>query len=77
MKKSTKHFDSKSFINRREDFEWEEWREKIEIKMIVNADHWDNEATKIDYVCSRISEEIADYVYAQFNNFSNNLYEIW
>ena len=45
--------------------------------MIVNVDHWNNEATKIDYVCSRISEEIADHVYARFNNFSNNLYEIW
>ena len=45
--------------------------------MIVNADHWNNEATKIDYVCFRISEEIADHVYARFDNFSNDLYEIW
>ena len=45
--------------------------------MIVNADHWNNKATKIDYVCSRISEEIADHVYARSDNFSNDLYEIW
>ena len=45
--------------------------------MIVNADHWDNEATKIDYVCFRISEEVADHVYARFNNFSNNFYKTW
>ena len=43
--------------------------------MIVNADHWDNKAIKIDYVCFRISEEIADHVYARFDNFSNDLYE--
>ena len=45
--------------------------------MIVNADHWNNEAVKIDYVCSRISEEIVDHVYARSDNFSNDLYEIW
>ena len=44
--------------------------------MIVNVDHWDNEAIKIDYVCFRISEEIADHVYARFDNFSNDLYKI-
>ena len=32
---------------------------------------------KIDYIYSRINKEIVDYVYAWFNNFSNNLYEIW
>ena len=45
--------------------------------MIVNVDHWNNEAIKIDYVCFRISKEIVDYIYARFNNFSNDLYEIW
>ena len=45
--------------------------------MIVNVDHWNNKATKIDYVCSRINEEIADHMYARFDNFSNDLYEIW
>ena len=45
--------------------------------MIVNADHWDNEAIIIDYVCSRISEKITDHVYARSDNFSNDLYEIW
>ena len=45
--------------------------------MIVNADHWNNEAIKINYVCFRISEEVVDHVYARFNNFSNDLYEIW
>ena len=45
--------------------------------MIVNADHWDNETIKIDYVCFRISEEIADHVYARSDNFSNDFYEIW
>ena len=45
--------------------------------MIVNADHWNNKAIRIDYVCFRISEEIADHMYARFDNFSNNLYEIW
>ena len=76
-RKSIKHFDSESFISRREGSKWKKWRQKIEIKMIVNVDHWNNEAIKIDYVCSRINEEIADHVYARFNNFSNNLYEIW
>ena len=76
-RKSTKHFDFELFINRREDFKWKEWRQKIKIKMIVNADHWDNEAIKIDYVCSRINEKIADHVYARFDNFSNDLYETW
>ena len=45
--------------------------------MIVNVDYWDNETTKIDYVCFRISEEIADHVYVQYDKFSNDLYEIW
>ena len=45
--------------------------------MIVNADHWDNEATRIGYVCSRISKEIVDHVYARSDNFSNDLYETW
>ena len=45
--------------------------------MIVNVDHWNNKAVKIDYVCSRISEKTADHVYARFDNFSNDLYEIW
>ena len=45
--------------------------------MIVNADHWNNEAARIDYVCSRISEEVADHVYARSDNFSNDLYETW
>ena len=45
--------------------------------MIVNADHWDNEATRIDYVCFRISEKIVDHVYARSDNFSNDFYEIW
>ena len=45
--------------------------------MIVNVDHWDNEAAKIDYVCSRINEEIVDHVYARSDNFSNDFYEIW
>ena len=76
-KKLTKHFDSEPFISRREGLKWKEWRQKIEIKMIVNADHWDNEAIKIDYVCFRISEKAADHVYARFDNFSNDLYEIW
>ena len=43
--------------------------------MIVNADHWNNEAARIDYVCSRISEEAAGHVYARSDNFSNDLYE--
>ena len=76
-RKSTKHFDSESFISRREDLKWKKWRQKIEIKMIVNVDHWDNEAIKINYVCFRISEKIADHVYARFDNFLNDLYEIW
>ena len=45
--------------------------------MIVNVDHWDNEATKIDYVCFHISEKIVDYVYTRSDNFSNNFYETW
>ena len=45
--------------------------------IIVNADHWDNKTIKIDYVCSRISEEIKNHVYARFDNFSNDLYKIW
>ena len=45
--------------------------------MIVNVDHWNNKATRIDYVCFRISEETVDHVYARFDNFSNDLYEIW
>ena len=45
--------------------------------MIVNVDHWDNEAIRIDYVCSRISEEVVDHVYARSDNFSNDLYETW
>ena len=45
--------------------------------MIMNADHWNNEAIKIDYVCFRINEEIVDHVYIQFDNFSNDFYEIW
>ena len=45
--------------------------------MIVNADYWNNKATRIDYVCFRINEEIADHVYARSDNFSNDLYEIW
>ena len=76
-RKSTKHFDFESFISRREDFKWEKWCQKIEIKMIMNIDHWNNEATKIDYICFRISEKAADHVYARFDNFSNNLYKIW
>ena len=76
-KKLTKHFDFKSFINRWESFKWKEWRQKIEIKIIVNVDHWNNEEIEINYVCFRISEEIVDYVYIRFNNFSNDLYEIW
>ena len=76
-KKSTKHFDLESFISRREGFKWKKWRQKIKIKMIVNVDHWDNETTKIDYVCFRISEKTADHVYVRFDNFSNDLYEIW
>ena len=44
--------------------------------MIVNVDHWNNETTRIDYVCFRISEEIADHVYAWSDNFSNDFYEI-
>ena len=76
-RKSMKHFDSEFFISRREDFKWKKWRQKIEIKMIVNVNHWNNEAIKIDYVCFRISEKTADHVYVQFDNFSNDLYEIW
>ena len=76
-KKSTKHFDSESFINRRESLKWKKWRQKIEIKMIMNTDYWNNETIKIDYVCFRISEKIVDHMYVQFDNFSNDLYEIW
>ena len=53
------------------------WRQKIEIKMIVNVDHWNNETIKIDYVCFRINKKIVDHIYIQFDNFSNNFYEIW
>ena len=45
--------------------------------MIVNVDHWNNEAIKIDYVCSRINEKAADHVYVRFDNFSNDFYKIW
>ena len=45
--------------------------------MIVNVDHWNNKAIKINYVCSRINEETANHIYARFDNFSNDLYEIW
>ena len=76
-RKLTKHFDFESFINRREGLKWEKWRQKIEIKMIVNVDHRDNETIKIDYVCFRINEEIVNYVYTRSDNFSNNSYEIW
>ena len=77
IKKSTKHFNLEFFISRQESFKWKKWRQKIEIKMIVNADHWNNETIKIDYVCFRINEKIADHVYARFDNFSNDFYEIW
>ena len=77
IKKLTKHFNFESFISRRKDFKWEKWRQKIEIKMIVNVDHWNNETIKIDYVCSRINKKIADYIYVQSDNFLNNFYEIW
>ena len=43
----------------------------------MNADHWNNEAIRIDYVCFRINEEIVDHVYARFDNFSNDFYKIW
>ena len=43
----------------------------------MNADHWNNKTIKINYVCFRINKEIADHMYAQFNNFSNDFYEIW
>ena len=43
----------------------------------MNVDHWNNETIKINYVCFRINEEIVDHVYARFNNFSNDFYEIW
>ena len=76
-RKSTKHFDFKSFISRRKGLKWKEWRQKIEIKMIVNADHGNNKAIKIDYVCFRINKEIADRVYVRFDNFSNDFYETW
>ena len=76
-RKSTKHFDFELFISCREDFKWEKWRQKIEIKMIVNVDHWDNKVIKINYVCSRISEKIANHVYARSDNFSNDFYETW
>ena len=76
-RKSTKHFDFKSFISRRKNLKWKEWRQKIKIKMIVNADHWNNETIKIDYVCFRINKKVADHVYVRFNNFLNNFYEIW
>ena len=45
--------------------------------MIVNADHWNNKVIKINYVCFRISEKTADHMYVRFDNFSNDLYEIW
>ena len=76
-KKSTKHFDLKLFISRRKNLKWKKWRQKIEIKMIVNTDYWNNEAIKIDYVCFRINEKIADHVYVRSDNFSNDLYKIW
>ena len=76
-RKSTKHPDPEPFISRREGPRWEEWRQKIEIKMIVNADHWDNEAARIGYVCSRTSGEAAGHVYARSGNFSDDLYETW
>ena len=68
-RKSTKHFNFESFISCRKGLKWKKWCQKIEIKMIVNADHWNNEATKIDYVCSHISEEIVDHVYVQSDIF--------
>ena len=43
----------------------------------MNADYWNNKTIKINYVCFRFNKKIADYVYARFNNFSNDLYEIW
>ena len=43
----------------------------------MNADHWNNEAIKIDYVCFRINEKTVDHVYVRFDNFSNDFYEIW
>ena len=76
-RKSTKHFDFESFISRWEGLKWKKWRQKIKIKMIVNVDYWDNEAIRINYVCFHINEKIVDHVYARFDNFSNDFYEIW
>ena len=76
-KKLTKHFDFKSFINRRKKLKWKKWRQKIKIKMIVNVDYENNEAIKIDYICFHINEKFTDYIYARFDNFSNDFYKIW
>ena len=76
-KKSIKHLDSEFFISRRKGLKWKKWHQKIKIKMIVNADHWNNKTITIDYICFRINEKIADHVYTRFDNFSNDLYEIW
>ena len=49
----------------------------------MNINSWNNKTIKIDYICSYINKnsyinkKIVDYIYTQFNNFSNNLYKIW
>ena len=76
-RKLMKHFNFEFFINRRKNFKWKEWHQKIEIKIIVNIDHWNNKTIEINYVCFRINEKIVNHVYIRSDNFSNDLYEIW
>ena len=61
-KKSPKHPDPEPFVNRTSLPTFKEWRQKMEIKLFMNADHWDTEQAIVKYVCSRLSGDAAEHV---------------
>ncbi len=57
-------FSNSSIFTDEDESTWDSWRVKMNDKLQVNVDHFDNENTFIVYVISRLEDDAAEHIFA-------------
>ncbi len=67
-------FSNLSIFTDEDESTWKDWRNKMNDKLIVNVDQFDNETICIVYMLSRLEDDAAEYIYARRRHDSSRSY---
>ncbi len=67
-------FSNLSIFTDEDESTWEDWRNKMNDKLIVNVDQFDNETICIVYMLFRLEDNAAEHIYARRHHDSSRSY---